>query len=102
VALVPKIPRLLQYVSNGNYYARFKLKRKIIRARLKTTVWSTAKLRLVDFIKDQREQSSKIAPPMFTEAVEAFKRELDSDPGIKPQNKKARSQQANLLRAIPL
>ena len=27
----PKVPRLLQYVSNGNYYARIKANGKIIR-----------------------------------------------------------------------
>ena len=32
----PKVPHLLQYVSNGNYYARIKVKGKIIRESLKT------------------------------------------------------------------
>jgi hypothetical protein len=43
----PKVPHLLQYVSNGNYYARIKVKGKIIRESLKTGVWTTAKLRLI-------------------------------------------------------
>ncbi len=46
----PKVPHLLQYVSNGNYYARIKIKgkiiREIIRESLKTDIWSTAKLRI--------------------------------------------------------
>ena len=41
------MPHLLQYVSNGNYYARIKVKGKIIRESLKTGVWTTAKLRLI-------------------------------------------------------
>ena len=47
----PKYPHLLQYVSNANYYARIKVNGKVIRESLKTTVWTTAKLRLADFLK---------------------------------------------------
>ena len=51
----PTVPHLLQYVSNANYYARIKVKGKVIREGLKTTVWTTAKLRLTDFLKDHQE-----------------------------------------------
>jgi hypothetical protein len=46
------VPHLLQYVSNGNYYGRIKIGGKIIRESLKTDVWTTAKLRLTDFLKE--------------------------------------------------
>lgn len=46
----PKVPHLLQYVSNGNYYGRIKVGGKLIRESLETTVWTTAKLKLTDFI----------------------------------------------------
>ena len=45
----PKVPNLLQYVSSGMYFARTKTHGKLIRQSLKTDVWTTAKLRLVDF-----------------------------------------------------
>ena len=32
----PKVPHLLQYVSNGNYYGRIKVSGKIIRESLET------------------------------------------------------------------
>jgi hypothetical protein len=51
----PKVPCLLQYVSNGNYYARTRVNGKLIRESLRTDVWSTAKLRLADFQKKQQE-----------------------------------------------
>jgi hypothetical protein len=35
----PKVPHLLQYVSNGNYFGRIKVGGKVIRESLKTTVW---------------------------------------------------------------
>lgn len=44
----PKVPNLLQYVSNGNYYGRIKIGGKVIRQSLETTVWTTAKLKPVD------------------------------------------------------
>ena len=45
----PKVPNLLQYVSNGNYYGRIKVGGKLIRESLGTSVWTNAKLKLVDF-----------------------------------------------------
>jgi hypothetical protein len=86
----PKVPCLLQYVSNGNYYGRIRVNGKLIRVSLKTTVWTTAKLRLTDLQKDQRENSNKVEPPKFSEAVEMFKLELEHDTTLKPQSKKYR------------
>ena len=42
----PKVPHLLQYVNNCNYYGRIKIGGKVIRESPKTTVWSTL-LRLI-------------------------------------------------------
>jgi hypothetical protein len=86
----PRVPHLLQYVSNGNYYGRIKLSGKLIRESLETTVWTTAKLRLADFLKERLEGRNKVSPPLFSEAVELFKRGLESDTRIKPQSKKYR------------
>ena len=61
----PKVPHLLQYVSNGNYYARIKVNGKIIRESLKTSVWTTAKLRLTDFVKKHQEARGIIVSPKF-------------------------------------
>jgi len=84
----PKVPNLLQYVSNGNYYARTKINGKLIRASLRTTVWSTAKLRHVDFLKQHQEARGTIVPLKFSEVVELFRRELAADSTIKPQSVK--------------
>ena len=37
----PKVPHLLQYVSNGNYYGRISVGGKVIRENLKTDVWTS-------------------------------------------------------------
>jgi integrase len=86
----PKVPHLLQYVSNGNYYGRIKVNGKIIRESLSTAVWTTAKLRLTDFIKQHQEARNQVDPPKFSQAVEIFKRELENDTGLKPQSKQYR------------
>jgi integrase len=84
------VPNLLQYVSNGNYYARTKVKGKLIRRSLETDVWTTAKLRLLDFLKEHRQATLRVISPNFSQAVEWFKRELDSNTALKPQSKQYR------------
>ena len=86
----PKVPNLLQYVSNSNYYGRIKVGGKTIRESLNTDVWTTAKLRLHDFLKKQKLDSERIVAPLFTEAVGWFKQELESNSALKPQSKRYR------------
>jgi integrase len=86
----PKVPHLLQYVISGNYFGKVKISGKTIRQSLQTTVWSTAQLKLNDFLKEHRENRNKVDPPKFSEAVELFKRELEHDTTLKPQSKKYR------------
>ncbi len=84
------MPNLLQYIGSGNYYARVKVRGKIIRRSLDTDVFSTAKLRLLDFLKERRETISPAAPPTFAEAQQVYEQHLDNDPTIKPQSRKYR------------
>lgn len=86
----PKVPHLLQYVSNGNYYGRIKVAGKVKRESLETDVWSTAKLRLVDFLKKHQEARHLTTAPKFSDAVDSFKRELETDTAIKPRTKEYR------------
>ena len=86
----PKVPHLLQYVSNGNYYGRIKTGGKLIRESLQTTVWTTAKLRLTDFVKTHQENRNLVDPPTFGEVVELFKTELGLDTNIKKPSKEYR------------
>jgi len=69
----PKVPHLLQYVISGNYFGKVKIQGKTIRQSLQTTVWTTAQLRLNDFLKKHRESRNKITPPKFSEAVAFLK-----------------------------
>lgn len=78
----PKVPHLLQYVSNGNYYGRIKVGGKIIRESLQTDVWTTAKPRLTDFLKQHQTVRSEVRAPAFSTAVERCKRDLERDTAI--------------------
>jgi len=49
------VPHLLQYVISGNYFGKVKVNGKTIRKSLETSVWTTAQLRLNDFLKEHRQ-----------------------------------------------
>lgn len=51
-----KVPNLEQYRPTGGYYGRVKVNGKVVRRSLKTKVFTTAKLKLADFIKEQSER----------------------------------------------
>ena len=81
------MPNLLQNVSNGNYYGRIKVGGKLIRESLGPSVWSTARLRLVDFLKTPNEARPQTLAPLLREAVDLFKSELSADTSMKPRSK---------------
>jgi hypothetical protein len=83
----PKVPHLLKYVISGNYFGKVKIDGKTIRQSWQTAVWSTAQLRLNDFLKENR---NKIAPPKFSIVVQLFRCGLEFNASIKPQSKKYR------------
>jgi len=56
----PKVPNLLQYVIAGTYYARCKVNGKPVRASLDTEVFSVAKLRLADKLKELRKPKAVV------------------------------------------
>jgi len=86
----PKVPNLLQYANNGNYYGRIKVGGKLIRESLQTRVWTTAKLRLTDFLKKHQENRQRVPPPKFNEAVKLFEEALAADTSMKPRSKEYR------------
>ena len=50
---------LIRNVPSGNYYARLRVKGKLIRRSLKTNLISVAKLRLADLEKSEREAAER-------------------------------------------
>jgi hypothetical protein len=86
----PKVPHLLQYVNNGNYYGRIKVGGKLIRESLDTDVWSKAKIRLADFIKKHHEKRNLVDFPLFTTIADDFEHDVKTDAALKPKSKEYR------------
>lgn len=84
----PKVPNLLQYVSTGLYFARVKVNGKLIRRGLETTVFSTAKLKLGDFIRRQHEPKPEIGT--FGAALKSYLRALNGSNDISDGTKQYR------------
>jgi integrase len=74
-------------VSSGAYYARVKIRGKIIRASLRTDVFSSAKLRLLDFVRERREATEQGLAPLFSEAVELYRTRVQQDSSMKQSSK---------------
>ena len=86
----PSVPNLMQYLSTQKYYARVKVDGKIIRKNLQTDVWSTAKLRLLDFSKGVREKQGKVQVLGFGKALEIFLEDLLTNTSMKASSKEYR------------
>src|SRR5688572_2951018 len=68
----PKVPNLIQYKSTGKYYARVRIRGKLLRQCLETDVWTTAKLRLMDYAQAQRALGTSTEVVTLGEAVKSF------------------------------
>jgi integrase len=84
----PKVPNLIQYVASGVYYARVKHKGKAIRKSLETDVFTTAKLKLPDVIRQIRKP--KAVTGSFAEARLLYEADLANDHTLAPASKQYR------------
>ena len=83
---------LVRYKSSGMYFARFRVKGKLIRCGLKTSQISVAKLRLGDLEKQERqraEHQTAVADGTmtFADALAIYKQRLAGDGSLKPRSK---------------
>jgi len=86
---------LVRYVPSGIYFARIRVRGKLIRRSLKTNTISVAKLRLSDLEKTERQrieiQGAVTSGNMrFGEALEIFKGRLLNNGALKPRTKEFR------------
>lgn len=87
----PKVPNLLQYVSTGTFYGRVKVDGKLYRESLDTTVFTVAKLKLGDFVKEKtRKRRQTGAPVTFAEAGRLYEQDLENDHGLSENSKRYR------------
>ena len=86
-----RVPHLLQYIPSGSYYGRVKVKGRVVRCSLETDVFTTAKLKLSDFIKSERKRSLRsVMPGTFAEARAKFEADIDADHTLKESSKRYR------------
>jgi integrase len=79
---------LVRYVSSGTYFARVKVHGKIIRKSLRTEVLSVARLRVADFVKEQKAKPSLSAEPSsIKEVSNDFLERSAANYRIKPRTK---------------
>src|SRR5882672_6297682 len=79
----PRAPNLLHYVPSGKFFGRVKINGKLVRQTLKTDVFTTAKLRLGDYVKDQRKKVLRPVSGTFAEARVKYEKEIDADHTLK-------------------
>ena len=83
---------LVRNQSSGNYFARVKIKGKLIWKTLKTAKLSVARLRLADFVKDQRQRQARDQDAvggkmLVSDAREVYAQRLEANPDLKPAAK---------------
>lgn len=82
------VANLVRHVQSGNYYARIRVRGKLIWKSLKTDRISVAKLRLGDFHKQERQRAAVSIAVIrgkmtFADAVAAYKEQRKNDPNLK-------------------
>lgn len=85
-------PNRLQYVPSRTDYGRLRAGGKLIRRSLRTTAFTTAKLRLVEFEKQPRTAPPRPsdAPASFQDARRAYEQELLGRHDLKPRTREYR------------
>ena len=83
------IANLVRNTASGNYYARPRIKGKLIWKSLKTDSLSVAKLRLGDFLKEENHraevlQSAARGKMTFGDAVTIYRERLSGAQHLKP------------------
>ena len=93
---------LIRYVPSGKYYARIRIRGKLLLRSLKTDLISVAKLRLNDLEKAERqavECKDAVANGKMTfgQALEVFKERIKGDASLKPRTKEYYEQRMDAL-----
>ena len=93
----PRVPNLLLYLPSGMFYGRVKVGGKIVRQSLATDVFTTARLRLGDFLKDHRSRVRRSVTGTFGEARLSYEAYLNADHALKETSKNYRH---NCIKAL--
>lgn len=93
---------LIRNASSGTYYARIRVKGKLIVRSLKTKVQSVAKLRRADFEKRERTKAASqdavaAGKLTFAQALSTFRHRMNGDVTLKPRSREYREERIAAL-----
>lgn len=96
------VANLVRNVQSGNYYARIRVRGKLIWKSLKTDRISVAKLRLGDFHKEERQraaahQAVARGKMNFGDALQTYRERLKGDHSLKERSKTYREERITAL-----
>lgn len=97
------VQNLFRYGPSGTYFARFKVGGKPIRQSLETTVFSVAKQRLPDRIRDYRSRHESVrafadGKMTVADAAEVYLRKVRASVSLKPRSKAYREMMMDFIR----
>src|SRR5258708_30724042 len=101
------VANLVRHVQSGNYYARIRVRGKLIWKSLKTDRISVAKLRLSDFHREERQRAAAQTAVArgkmtFSDALETYRERLKGDHSLKERSKAYREERITaLLKSCP-
>jgi hypothetical protein len=98
------VQNLTRFRASGTYLARFRVGKKLIWKSLKTTVFSVAKQRLADMIREHRAKVDSVTafanPKMNVgDATVVYLRKVSSNVSLKPRSKDYREMTVDFIRA---
>jgi integrase len=96
------VANLVRHVQSGNYYARIRVRGKLIWKSLKTDRISVAKLRLGDFHKEERQRAAAQTAVArgkmtFADALQTYRERLKGDQSLKDRSKVYREERITAL-----
>jgi integrase len=96
------VQNLIRYRPSGTYFGRFRVGGKLIRQSLDTAVFSVAKQRLPDKIREYRSRHESVkafahGKMTVRDAVEVYLRKVRASPSLKPRSKDYREMMVDFI-----
>ncbi len=97
------IQNLLRYRPSGTYFARFKVGGKLVRRSLETAVFSVAKQRLPDKLREYRSRHESVrafahGKMTVADAADVYLRKVGANVSLKPRSKDYRKMMLDFIR----
>ncbi len=97
------VQNLTRFRASGTYFARFRVGKKLIWKSLKTTVFSVAKQRLADMIREHRAKVESVTAfangkMNVGDATEVYLRKVQANVSLKPRSKDYREMMIAFIR----